>query len=530
MPKITKEVSGTKEVKPAAKKAAKKASVPAETKKAAVVEAPAKSAGKKASKKSKGSGEIVYPELRAEVYGPDNPITVDLMKAWLGWKELPADHEGEFLLKDENGTKVICLNNAKNRPYSASLSSLYAQEILRGHWKLNGETMIFGNYGQAIAVQHRGIGLILAWQKWANDKAAYPYWKSAPTIQSFVAFGISEDDETVNTIDTGKPRTFSDAVYRSSLFENLSGSAKKNACRILDFAVRCVWNRTGRGVVSYAPRRTHSEAFEFVNAHETLLKCVRHIMEENDENRVGRFIPPGTAAGLMYMMACSTTDRTEYAAAESPTENYLNFENYDKAEAFWVGLASGSKLFAPLKAAISKMIEDSFGGSPIERISLIVLAWTSFLNHGKVLEKDLKLEYHTDEETGATMLMECPSVGGIDLGNPAEHEDAQEATPEEMESTKNKIKQEKASKGKVAKGSKQKPDMKNVVYLTPADLKVGDKVWVGTSSSDENKWMGIYRSHYKLAAGPIAKIEACEGYAGAGKLFDASFESLYVIE
>jgi hypothetical protein len=34
-------------------------------------------------------------------------------------------------------------------------------------------------------------------------------------------YGVREDDDVVNTVNTGKPRSFADVVYRSKLFQKL---------------------------------------------------------------------------------------------------------------------------------------------------------------------------------------------------------------------------------------------------------------------------------------------------------------------
>lgn len=485
------------------------------------------------------SSDALYPEVTVQVCQGDDSITDETAKKILGWREIPDESDMDYLLKDAEGKKIQCAHNLRNRQLYGSTVSTLAQEILRGRWRLNGENLIIGRKGTVLNGQHSLIAVIMACQLYDADPERYPFWNDQgkrPCIEKLVAFGIEESDDVVNTMDTCKPRSLSDVIFRSDYFVDVPMGERKNLARVLDYAVRLLWHRTGAGVDAYAPKRTHAESLDFINRHPRLLHCVKHISEEDQERGISKFISPGTAAGLMYLMATATSDAAEYMASESPKEDFLDFEMWDTAGEFWIMISSASSAVDPLKRAYAHMFEAEDGGSISEKMALIVKAWNAYIENKIITEKDLRLKYHTDED-GFRTLAECPVTGGIDVGNPVNKEDG-DVSPEDIQREAAKIQAEKmeASKdsAKSAKKAAKKAGVKEPApakassggkTIDPKSFKDNEVLWA-TDPENGEKWRGTYVDHYSHSTGIVVKVKVAQGYAGAGRIFDVNIAAL----
>jgi hypothetical protein len=310
-------------------------------------------------------------------------------------------------------------NNLINRYPMPGQIALLCQEILRKQWQLNGETIIIGKTGLVLDGQHTLIALVFANQKWTDKQGQYQaIWPTAPTISKVVVYGIEETDAVVNTINTGRPRTLTDVIYRSEYFQGVKVNARRKLAKMTDHAVRQLWDRTGAGMDAFTARKTHAEALDFIARHPRVFEAIKHIYEENGtDGRLKPYLGPGYSSALMYLMAGCTTDRdkddgTGYTNVPAPSENQIDFEHWDKASEFWVKLAAGDKGMAPIKAAIADIGD---GITLDERMAIVVKGWNAWVEHGKITAKDLQLVYATNE-AGNDVLSEIPIVGGIDLG------------------------------------------------------------------------------------------------------------------
>lgn len=449
--------------------------------------------------------EIVYPEVVANVCQGDTAISVSDCKQLLGWEEEGETKFGsEYLLKDNYGNKIRCSNNVTNRPlYRAVLDGL-VQEHLRRRWKFNGEPIIIGETGLILNGQHTMISLILAAQTWEQEKEKWQeYWTTEPTMEKMVISGISESDDTVNTMDTCKPRSLADVIYRSEFFATLPTSDRKQCSRITDYAIKLMWYRTGACLDAWAPRRTHSESLDFMNRHPKLLACVKHIFEENgDENKIGAYLPPGNAAGLLYLMGCSASDAEPYRLAANPSEDSLNWDNWGKACDFWVMLAGADKSMGAIRDTLAYMNEEREGGSsPAEKWAVIAQAWNTFIEGNPITKDDLILEYDTDPETLTKQLVEHPTVGGIDLGNPKEIDEEKiiAADPSEKE-----IQEAAAKIHKIKAPAKEKKTKKALVPSKAGEeWTIGDTAWVYDKDGEHFLATIIDESYQNEASGEM---------------------------
>jgi len=270
------------------------------------------------------------------------------------------------------------------------------------------------------------ISLILAHQELERHPGKWlDTWKKpAITMEKLVVFGVDENDDTVNTMDTCKPRSLADVLYRSELFKDLGTKERLQVARICDYAVRMLWHRTAAGVNAFAPRRTHSEALDFIARHPHVLDCVRHIFSEySGTPKMSALMSPGYAAGLLYLMAAAQTDPSKYRESDAPSEANVDWSLWDKACDYWVLLIKGATELALVRSGLAGLAsdDDEVTLSIAERCGLIVKGWNCSIADQTITAKRIELEYDTDED-GVRTLAEIPTVGGIDLGSPDEAE------------------------------------------------------------------------------------------------------------
>lgn len=381
--------------------------------------------------------QVVNPEvvlLKRVKSETHKPITVAWARKALGYIEemenVPIkDPHG----KDINGKKFFCTNNISNRPIDWGKVVGLMQEILRRRWRLNGEPIIIGRTGLILNGQKQLLALIMAAIEWHKHPGHWKdYWQEEPYIDKLVVAGIEEDDNVVNTLDTAQPRTLADVVARSHYFADLKLKQRKELASVTDYAIRMLWQRTGAfldpqtAVMAKGKglKRTHAESLSTLDRHPRLLECIKHIVEEDGgkERRIFRYITLGAAAGLMYLMGASATERendtqTGYLQVPQPSEAQIDWSLWDKAQEFWVKLAAGDKSFAQL---VEQMLElrQRAGGGRNERIALLVQAWNLYADGKKFTPASLELQFTQDDRTGLQVLEGCPAMGGIDLGNP----------------------------------------------------------------------------------------------------------------
>lgn len=444
-----------------------------------------KEKAEKAKPKQKVERKVLFPEPEAYLCVGDQALTVDNVKELLGWTDdakLAKEHDaGEYLLTDLNEKKVWLLNNIKNRPLYMNLVEAYAQEHLQRRWKFNGETIIIGKTGLVENGQHQMIGLVLAEQMRVKDASGAQHWvKNWPgpvTMEKVVVYGVDEDDATINTMDTCKPRSFADVIYRSEYFKSMKSDQRRTAGKLTDFAVRELWSRTGAGVNHWVTKRTHAEGLDFLNRHPRLLRCVKHIMEEDgkkdDKGAIRRYFPPGTAAGLLYLMATCDEDGDAYRHREPPSEKGIKFAYWDKACEFWVRISTRDPAMDPVFKALGYLADEDTlsGGKTRDKRAIIIKAWNVFKEGHSISPSDVKLKYDIDEATDVKTLSaedKAATVGGLDLVEEVKQDDDEEPSednPEVVKKRAEEIRKEKAAEvaakieqrrasGKYGKGGK----------------------------------------------------------------------------
>ncbi len=312
--------------------------------------------------------------------------------------------------KDVAGNRVVCWNNAHNRPFDESWCEDLVHTILFGQWAgphtmpgetVNGETIRISRCGQVLSGQHSMTAAILADEYLQKARAdmgreeadkKYPAWAGQDHvfIESIVVRGMSDDPRVMMTVDYVRPRTTADVFYTREVFKSKSPPERKDLCRMLATGTEMLWTRTdAKGY------RTHPEIVAFQERHGKLIDCVAHIFEENRASaklRLSRLkVSPGTCSALMYLMGCaavSPEDSDEYRNMEPPVEKGLDWSLWEKAEEFWTLLNSG-KDFEHVRTALAALTDSTpgseanqgLGGRGPEKTAILARAWERWKDH-----------------------------------------------------------------------------------------------------------------------------------------------------
>lgn len=380
---------------------------------------------------------VKHPNYKAVFHYGEKALTQKQLKEMIGWEEELEDGPkfgADYLLTDRYGKKIRCHNNLRNRPlYMANVEG-YVQDRLDGKWEKNGEPIIIGVTGVVLNGQHQIVAAILAEQDRMKDKLHWDsIWDTEITLEKLVVYGIEESDRVVNTMDTCKPRSLADVIYRSEFFAKSSPAERRVAARMTEFAVGILWSRVGIALNQFSRRRTHAKAVEFIEKHRKLLKCVKHIQEENKDGGISRYVSSGYAVAAMYLMGCSESDKETYYTGEDRVEKDLDWSNWDRACEFWSTFAvpatkdvdgaevpnEAAEAFRPLREAIAALSdnEEGLGVRPGEEDYLICAAWDVWATGSDTLKSGhLSITYTEPNEAGKVYLEEQRDFGGIDLG------------------------------------------------------------------------------------------------------------------
>lgn len=237
-------------------------------------------------------------------------------------------------------TVLSKLNNS-NRPLSNGVAKLYANEMLRGQWKCNGEPLIFsideeGNE-HLISGQHRLQGLLLANQA-VQKGEEWP--ESQLEWDAVIIYGVQHD--TADTVDTGKSRNHSDVLFREPWIDtvipeewNETIAKRKAWTKTLAGAARLVWLIQGGATVSSAPKFLISEMLHFIKEqHPRMAEFVTMVLNANDADADNH----GLKMSLPYIAALTYVA----SAVEENGEVVLNDKAADMMDCFVNQLAVGS--------------------------------------------------------------------------------------------------------------------------------------------------------------------------------------------
>lgn len=414
-------------------------------------------------------GEPGDQKIKVRICRGEKALTAEIFKEMIGWEEVDDFDESCCPeLKRLMGKNVRLHKNMKNRYITLSWLLELIQEHLNKRMRFNGEAVIFGENGNLLDGQHRGLSLIVAEHERSegpNKRRWQTVWPDPITFETLVVYGIPEDDDTFKTLNRGKPGGLAEVLYRSEHLEKFPPKKRRTIARALDTSLKLLWNRTGAGGEdAWAPRRTHGEAFDFIYRHPWILESVELLYEMDVATKSGisQQISIGCATGLAYLMAASGSNWDDYHNATPPTEDVLNFDNRDLALDFWNKFGSKEGEFPIVHEALAALVNPITGasGSMLEKIAVLIKSWDLFVSGYPFNLEELELRWLEERTDDGTLvrrrLDEFPTLGGIDIGEPTNGgSEMDDEAIEEYERNKAEIAARKTEEvsGKVVEGT-----------------------------------------------------------------------------
>lgn len=187
------------------------------------------------------------------------------------------------IITPKTAQKWLEVNN-RNRRISQKRVKILADAMLRGEWKINGDSIRFDKKGQLIDGQTRLAAVV----------------HTKKPIESLVIRGL--DTEAMTTIDIGKPRTNGDhlsmAGYTGSVFAIAS-------------AVGICLAFNGTGKYNYKKSKSSpDELLNFLRSNKRLLKSAE-IYTAASHKDFAKLVPQSIAIACHYMFCNIDQDRGE---------------------------------------------------------------------------------------------------------------------------------------------------------------------------------------------------------------------------
>ncbi len=250
--------------------------------------------------------------------------------------------------------------NVRNRPVTQGLVKAYANELLRGQWRENGEPFIFGVNPETgcedlISGQHRALALVRA--QACIDKGEE--WPEAQ-LEYDCVFVTGVNTDAADTVDTGKSRNHTDVLFRDSWVDSVIGewndsvNARKAWVKTLAGAARLVWIMQGGATVSHAPKFNTTEMLQFVKEqHPRLSEFVTMVLncDAKDSGNGGLKMSLPYIAAICYASALEVNKKGETVVdkdVKSLLQDFIaavaNGTNLVKGSAAWALTAYWNKL------------------------------------------------------------------------------------------------------------------------------------------------------------------------------------------
>ena len=357
----------------------------------------------------------IYEEITAGVTVVKYKQAVELLGLQVAAEEKPFE---EPFTKICDGRTVVCTNNTKNRPFNQKRSIELALIILSNQWVMNGEPIIVGEYGQVLNGQHRLFAIVFAyWMIMCDTEGQFSISADDLEIQTFMVLGISEDPKVVNTMDTGRRRSTSDAIIASGLLDDYKPSKgiAKLASKGLENCLRWLWPRIHVESESFTTKRNHLDSIQFLRDHPRLIELVVSLSKVQAKKRavteacgIGSF---GLVCGLAYLMATNLTDPAKYNGKGET----CNYDAWDKSFEFWMAIAESEKIMLPMNGKMGDARRNCGGfGVDYCMLQLWIQAWKCFSQEDKIDKAKIKLRWSKPDEDGFKTCLTEEFIGGLD--------------------------------------------------------------------------------------------------------------------
>jgi len=245
-------------------------------------------------------------------------------------------------------------NHVSNRNVAKQNLDFLVHQIKDGKWKLNGDTIVFDEYGNLLDGQHRLEAVVITGKE----------------LQSNVTFGIHRD--TFHTIDTGKGRNSADV---------LSSQGYKNASVVSAAAKMVMSLESGlKGVATGSMKSSRYDNLDVLNFVKSRTDFVDVIGEAHKiwQSMPQRFVSGRIFCGMYYMF---------YRKHTSQTRTFM------QSVAIGTGMETDSPAFH-LRNRLIRMHGDKLNTFTVfHKCAIIGKAW-NFAREGKRIER---LNFRRDE-------------------------------------------------------------------------------------------------------------------------------------
>ncbi len=226
-------------------------------------------------------------------------------------------------------------SNTSNRPLTDRHVLFLSNQMVKGKWLYNGESIKFSKNGVLLDGQHRLTALI----------------KSGKTIDMLVIHGLEE--EAFNVIDTGRTRTAGDVLGKNGYSSSISLGA---SCRFLIMIARGGYSQDSKKALNI----TNQDVLDLVEKNPDIAEAMTFSQGVYIKNRQ---LPKSIIGGLYYL---------------------FSKKNAIKAEEFWTGYSTGIDLPQgnPVLMLRTKLMQDSINKSRMstrEKVFLTIAAWNAFV-------------------------------------------------------------------------------------------------------------------------------------------------------
>ena len=164
-----------------------------------------------------------------------------------------------------------------NRSIKPKRVQMYANDIKKGNWKLNGEPIIIDSQGRLRDGHHRLEAVILA----------------NAVVQMFFIIGVQDEDATI--ADLGVNRSYSDIL---KLMGMSSSSSAKNIVSMVRTHFREQFSKDNISV---------SDVYDFIQRNENLIQKTYYLQASNGSKYVGK---ASILYGIFCALACGVPERT----------------------------------------------------------------------------------------------------------------------------------------------------------------------------------------------------------------------------
>lgn len=243
--------------------------------------------------------------------------------------------------------KEFLKRNTKNRPITDTHVNYLAEQMKKGKWELNGESVKFSNTGVLLNAQHTLSAII----------------KSGISIEIDVRYGLA--DNVFATLDTGRVRQSSDVLAIEGIENYTHISAMANF--IINFTSGHL-DQASRAYSKGTDKITNEKVLEFSKKHDKSLQESRvygYSKKINDGT-----IKPKLLASLHYIfkkLKDSEKDANEFCSRVGDG----------------VGLQKDSPIYALRKILHADNNDKKSNMNPNHRVALICKAWNIYRKKGK---------------------------------------------------------------------------------------------------------------------------------------------------